>query len=398
MKIAAVIAEYNPFHQGHLYQLRQIKAQGAGAVVVIMSGNFMQRGDAACMEKHLRAKAALSCGADLVVELPLPYALNTAERFAFGGVSIANALGCVDELCFGTEIAEVYPLERAAQLLQSSQLYSLIREYSQQGISFAKAREMAVAKMGFPDMAKVLQTPNNILAIEYIGWLIKTNSQIQPIAIQRKGSSHHDGSGLIHPASASAIRWLMLEDKPLEDCLPPPSLEIYRQACRDRTAPVFLSHQDRLLLGRLRGLSQQQLSALPDLTEGIENRLLQSIRGATSYTMLLESMKTKRYTLARIRRLCLSAALGVDGQLCRYAPPYIRVLGFTPVGTEVLHLAKQTCTLPISHSLAILEKQGELAARFAALESASTDLYHLMTPTVFPCGLDYTTPPVLAGG
>lgn len=392
MKISAVIAEYNPFHLGHEYQLRKIR-EAADAVVVIMGGNFTQRGDAACMEKHYRAKAALSCGADLIVELPLPYALNTAERFAFGGVLLANALGCVDELCFGAETGELYPLEKAAQILQSPQLYTLTREYAAQGITFVRARELAMEKMGFPDMAQVLQTPNNILATEYLGWLMKTDSTICPRVIQRVGSGYHDLSAAEY-ASATAIRRMMQEGQDFSHCMPAASVQAYQQAKSDGCAPVFLEEHDRLLLGRLRDLSRDRLSALPDVTEGIENRLWQSVRTAVSYTALLEDMKTKRYTLSRIRRLCLSAVLGIDGELCRREPPYIRILGFNETGAQVMGLIHEKCSLPMSHSLAQLEKHSGLAACFARTEAAATDLYYLMTPTIQPCGLDYTTPAV----
>ncbi len=392
MKISAVIAEYNPFHCGHEYQLKKMR-ENADAVVVIMGGNFTQRGDAACMEKHYRAKAALSCGADLIVELPLPYALNTAERFAFGGVSLANALGCVDELCFGAETGELYPLEKAAQILQDPQLYTLTRDFAAQGITFVRARELAMEQMGFPDMAQVLQTPNNILATEYIGWLMKTDSKICPRVIQRVGSNYHDDT-ITEFSSATAIRSLMRAGKDFSQYIPQASFNEYQQATADGCAPVFLEDHDRLLLGRLRSIDRESYSTLPDLTEGIENRLWQSVRSAVSYTELIEDMKTKRYTLSRIRRLCISAVLGINGELCRREPPYIRILGFNETGAKVMGKIHESSHLPMSHSLAQLSKHSPLAERFAATEANSTDLYYLLTPSVKPCGLDYTTPAV----
>ncbi|MEG1869509.1 MAG: nucleotidyltransferase family protein [Oscillospiraceae bacterium] len=389
MKITAVIAEYNPFHNGHQFQINQIKKSPDDMVVAIMSGNFVQRGDVACMNKFNRANAAIQCGVDLVLELPLPYAMNTAERFAFGGISLANALGCIDYIAFGAENADISLLTQTAQLLTEDRLYAVIRQYLASGITFATAREKAVSELGSPYMAELLKSPNNILGIEYIKQLLLTNSKIQPVAINRIGIEHD----AIFPqqgfASGSYIRELIQNGSEIQNYIPHESYIQFMQGVKNGNTPVSLVGYDRILLAKLRSLSKLQVEALPDITEGIQFRLLNGIKQADSYSSLLDYIKTKRYTMARVRRLVLSAALGIDGDLCKKNPPYLRILAIGNGGKQILHLAKNTATIPISHSLAKLQRLNKTAEAFTSLEASSTDFYNLLTPTVFPCGLDY---------
>ena len=213
MKTAVITAEYNPFHKGHRWQLEQVRAAGASHVAVVMSPDFTQRGTPAIFPKRLRAQAALQNGADLVLELPVCYALAGAQRFAFGAVQLAAAMGCVDLLAFGAEDADLVQLRQACTALQQEEVNQTIRQLLPSGITFAKARERAVAAVYGEETALLLQKPNNILAIEYLCQLEKLpDAHIQPLALGRIGNTH-DGEPVGEFASASFLRGLMLEGR-----------------------------------------------------------------------------------------------------------------------------------------------------------------------------------------
>lgn len=399
MTIAAVIAEYNPFHNGHAFQLAALRRQVGenGAVVVVISPDFVQRGEPACLEKRLRAQAALEHGADLVVELPLPYAMASAERFAFGGVALCEAMGCVDLLCFGSEAGQLEPLGRLARLLEDPALEEPLRRQLAQGRTFAQARQRALEELAGADTAALLSQPNNTLGVEYLRQLHRLGSAIQPMTLPREGAGHHDGpSGRF--ASASSLRRLWNEGgaEALAPYVPERVLPLYA-AAQQQGQRAQLALGERCVLSGLR----QKLAALeagslplPDCSEGIENRLAKAVRSACSLEKLAFAVKSKRYTLARVRRLIFSAWLEVPLELCRQDPPYLRILGMGPGGTAVLRRMKETASLPFGTSLAQLGRTSPQAAAFAALESRAADQWSLFCPQPRPCGLDYTLPAV----
>lgn len=399
MTIAAVIAEYNPFHNGHAFQLAALRRQVGenGAVVVVMSPDFVQRGEPACLEKRLRAQAALEHGADLVVELPLPYAMASAERFAFGGVALCEAMGCVDLLCFGSEAGQLEPLDRLARLLEDPALEEPLRRQLAQGRTFAQARQRALEELAGADTAALLSQPNNTLGVEYLRQLHRLSSAIQPITLPREGAGHHDGpSGRF--ASASSLRRLWNEGgaEALAPYVPERALPLYA-AAQQQGQRAQLALGERCVLSGLR----QKLAALeagslplPDCSEGIENRLAKAVRSACSLEELAFAVKSKRYTLARVRRLIFSAWLEVPLELFRQDPPYLRILGMGPGGAAVLRRMKETASLPFGTSLAQLGRTSPQAAAFAALESRAADQWSLFCPQPRPCGLDYTLPAV----
>ncbi len=392
MKLCAVIAEYNPFHKGHAAHLQACREAGASHIVAVMSGNFVQRGDVALLEKRLRCRAALLGGADLVLGLPLPYACATAERFAYGGVLLVEALGCVDMLSFGSECGRVAPLQNLARLLESPALTQLLRTHLQEGQTFAKARQQAVADLAGQQDAKLLKSPNNILGVEYLRRLQLLGSSIEPHTLARLGSGHDSQQAAQGIASASLVRQLLEQGQTRQalDYLPTAGAQIVHQALQDGLAPATLQRLEAAILAVLRTKSREQLAALPDIAEGLEHRLQAAIAVSTSLQELLECLKTKRYTLARLRRLVLYAFLGVEAALCRRPPPYLHVLGFNQRGREVLAKAAKTASLPLSHSLAKLERLGGDCTAFARLEARAGDLYALATPRRQPCGLEYS--------
>ena len=393
MVTAGVVAEYNPFHLGHHWHLQETRRRGVSHIVAVMSGCYVQRGEPALWDKWVRTRAALLGGADLIIELPLPYACATAERFAWGAASLLHALGVVDVISFGCEAGNEEQLRMCAKAIGDRRVLDAIPQELAGGITYAVARQRAAARFYGDQTAALLRQPNNILGAEYLLALERLGSAIDPLAIPRRGAAH-DGQGAEDGfASASFLRQLYLQGRQQEAAafLPPAGKALLDQAYGDGLCwqPELL---ERPLLTRLRSMSREEMAALPDLSEGLENRLYGAVRRSCTVNELLEELKTKRYSHARLRRLLMSAFLGIPKDFCRISPPYLRVLGFNERGLEILREAKKKASLPLSHSLAELERAGETAAAFAALEARSTDLYHLLPPSPRPCGLDYTHP------
>lgn len=389
MKCAVIIAEYNPFHKGHQWQAEQLRALGYSHIAAVMSGCFVQRGAAAIFHKIQRSRMALLGGIDLVIELPLPYACATAQRFAFGGVALAHALGCGDALCFGSECGDIQQLNRIVDALNDPALSQSLSKYLVQGMTFAKARTLAVAELTSPETAALLEEPNNSLGIEYLLQLQRLASPLQALTIPRNSVSHHDSASQNGFASASHIRSLLLEGQVAEaSSLVPAETASLLKGC----SPV--SVDDRIILSRLRTLSKEQLSRLPDCSEGIENRLYQAIRDSLSLEEIWAKTKSKRYSHARIRRLSMNAFLGLEDGLNQQPPPYIRVLGFNQRGQELLSAMRKNAKLPVSGSLADLARSSNLAQKFAQLEAQSVDLYNLFEDKLKPCGQDYRFSPI----
>lgn len=394
MKIAGIIAEYNPLHRGHLLPAEAARAAGATHTVAVMSGNFVQRGEPALCPWPYRVTAALQSGIDLVVQLPLPYAAATAEHFAGGAVATLDALGCVELLVFGSEAGELVPLERTASLLDSP-AFSAALAGQPQGCTFAAARQQAVASLSDEQTAMLLSSPNNILGIEYLRALHRLGSEIRPLTLRRCGALH-DEAPVEDSVSAGWLRRQFYAGDDITDYLPKEMAEQLLLAEKEGAIPSP-ALWERPLMAHLRTMSESELAALPDIREGLEHRLYRAIRTAATPQEVLTLAKSKRYTHARLRRILLAAALGIPAGLSVAPPPYLRVLGMTPRGAEILACAKKRAKLPMDASLAVLAKTSEEAARFAALEAHSADLYHTVTPAIAPCGTEYTQPLIKVG-
>ena len=393
MKTAVITAEYNPFHKGHRWQLEQVRAAGASHVAVVMSPNFTQRGTPAIFPKRLRAQAALQNGADLVLELPVCYALAGAQRFAFGAVQLAAAMGCVDLLAFGAEDADLVQLRQACTALRQEEVNQNIRQLLQSGITFAKARERAVAAVYVEETALLLQKPNNILAIEYLCQLEKLpDAHIQPLALGRIGNTH-DGEPVGEFASASFLRGLLLEGRweQAQQYLPQNVWQLYRQAQQDgQLADLQLG--ERAVLSALRRMEQKEMAQLADLSEGLENRLYRASREACSLEQLYAAVKSKRYPLARVRRLVMNAFLQLPAQMQTLPPPYLRVLGMNERGKQILSAMKRTASLPVSTSLMKLARSTEAAHQWAQVEAAACDQYSIFCQQIQASGSDWSLP------
>lgn len=394
MLVTAIIAEFNPFHNGHELLVRAARAEGGDCgVVAILSGNWLQRGEPALLPKGERVRAALASGVDLVLELPLPYAAATAERFAYGGVALAEALGCVDRLAFGSETGALPPLEQCAAALADPRLDELLRRELTGGLPYAAARQRAVAELFGEETAAPLSRPNDTLAVQYLYELGKRQSAIRPFTIGRQGAGHDSGAPQGMTASASWLRERFLAGE--REALPPYLPAVSRESLEEAARTGRWADPARLelpLLAVLRRMGPRDFAALPDISEGLENRLMAAVREGRSLREVLERAKTRRYSHARLRRLLLAAYLGIPKDASHQPPPYLRVLGMTSAGAKILARAKEAAALPVSQSLARLERLGGRAAEFARLEARATDLYGLLCQPPLPCSTDYTNP------
>ena len=336
MKTVGIICEYNPLHLGHKKQIDQIRRiYGEDtAIVCLMSGNFVQRGAPAIVDKSLRAQAAVRCGADLVLELPVEYALSSAEGFAAGGVGILGRF--CDALCFGAETADTARLLSTAKALLSEEFRPLLKARLEKGLSFPAARQAALEDMGLD--GSLLETPNNILAVEYCKAILSLNVPMEPLPIYRGGSYHDELPDDENP-SATSIRKLMLRSGDFKSLLP----DTARSSFTD--APLHtLSAGERAVLGRLRTMTEGEFEALPYGSEGLWRKFMRACREEATLEDIINATKSKRYTRTRLDRMVMCAFLGLSLQDLLSPVPYIRVLAFSDRGRAVLKEARKTGT------------------------------------------------------
>lgn len=391
MNITGIVAEYNPYHNGHQYLTAKCREAGATHVVAVMSGNFVQRGSVAIMDKRARAKAALSDGVDLVLELPVPWAVSTAELFARGGLSVLSGLGCVDSLAFGCETADKELLFKAAEAVCDIKVHDLIKDELDGGITYAAARENAVRKLYGDEIADVISKPNNILAVEYLKAMKSVGTNFNVMPIKRNGAEHDSLKENGEFSSASALR-IMLErgDERAFEFMPESSVSEFKRLEKVGRAPVAIDDSERAILSRLRMLSAEDIKEAPDVSEGLENRIYNAIQSATSLEELYSIVKTKRYTHSRIRRIITALYLGIAPQDALHKVPYIRVLGFNEQGREILKLAKEKASLPIIMKSSQAYELSDYGKHIFDLECKATNLYNLATPRILPCGTELT--------
>ena len=372
MKAVGIVAEYNPFHLGHRYQIERIRERyGADTpIVAVMSGDFVQRGEAAAFDKFTRAEAAVRCGISLVIELPLPWSLSSAEGFARGGVGLLGATGAVDTLSFGSESADLPALRATAALLDAPRYAAALRDALSGGAPFAAARA-AAARALLGETAAVLDTPNDLLAVEYIRAAQSLGYTFNYIPVRRT-LSVHDG-----PGSASELRAFLRRGETMDGKIPAEAAEVVRretEAGRGYVSPESLC---TAILSRLREKTPEELAGLPDAAEGLHFRLYDAIRRGTSPEEIADLAKSKRYAHARLRRMVMCAALGVRAGDAAGTPPYIRVLALDGRGAELLRAMKETAVLPVVVKSSRIMDESEEARRIFALGSRAHDLYVL---------------------
>lgn len=396
MAVAGVIAEYNPFHLGHAWQAAEIRRRlGADtAIVACMSGNFVQRGDLALVNKHSRAEMALAGGVDLVLELPTPWAAAGAERFAQGAAAVLNAAGVVTHLSFGCECGALEPLLAAAEGLERAEYPEKLREMTGKGISFPAARQQALEEiMG---AAECLSRPNNALAVEYLRSLRAQGSRIEPLALPRVGEDHDSETLGAYP-SASAVRRAVLAGEDWRGLLPEASGEILSREIKAGRGPVCWRNCQRAILARLRSMGEEDFRPYDGGNEGLYHRFFAAVRSAATVEELLETAKTKRYPMARLRRMLVQAYLGVPQAAQGETPPYIRVLGAGRRGRELLGRMRKTASLPVITKPGHVRRLDAEAQRAFDQEARCTDLYVLAYPDLEQAGPDgeYAAGPVV---
>ena len=394
MRVAGIVAEYNPFHNGHAYHIEKTKERGsceATHIVAVMSGSFVQRGEPAILTKFDRARAALAGGVDLVVELPVPWALSSAEKFAFGAVSALEALGCVDALSFGSECGDLNALEKAVRVMETPRFSTLLKYFMDSGISFPEAQQKALAEVGGANCGALLSTPNNTLGIEYLKALRRQSSTIQPFTVARYKVAHDSHVPLGDVASATYLRSLLENDRLVTafPFMPGACASALSDAAAQNRTPALASRLEGAVFSMLRTFSVEELAALPGISEGLENRVYQAVRTASSLTDLEERIKTKRYPLTRVRRMIWSAYFGIPKTAPFATVPYLRVLAANKKGKEILAAAKPAVPLILRSSQ--VDKGDDTVKAFWELECRATDLHALAFPKALPCGADYTT-------
>ena len=379
MSVIGIVGEYNPFHYGHKHHIAETKRLlGEDCpVVCAMSGDFIQRGEAAVYSKFARAEAAVRSGVDLVLELPPAWALSSAEGFARGAVGLLGSIGVVTHLSFGSECGEVEPLETLAEILLDPLIGADIRREleAQEGIPFAAARQRAVAKRA-GELSGQLETPNNILAVEYIKAVYEQGLSIKPVTVQRFGSGHDKISESGHK-SAAEIRRALANGSDIAASVPGSAYEIYRREDKLGRGPVLMENLESAMISRLRMLPDSAFAALPDAGEGLNNRLARAAREESGLDAVIAAAKSKRYALSRIRRMVMCAVLGISADMSRETPPYARVLAANARGCALLRDMEGKARIPVITKPAAVKELGAECREVFDRSSSAHDLYVL---------------------
>lgn len=384
MKIAGIVVEYNPLHHGHIHHYNESKRiSQADAVIAVMSGHFLQRGEPAIVDKWTRTEMALKMGVDLVLELPVAYATGSAEWFAYGAVASLNATGVVDELVFGMESDDLSYMKKLAQLLvdKQQQLSPLIAKHLDTGISYPAAYSLAASELGgMSHTHALLSQPNNSLGLHYLMALYRLHSSIVPRSIVRQHADYHE----VQPShasitSATAIRRMILEGQNdrLPNYVPKYTIDLLERERRAGKSPVTWEHFSRSLWQELILSSPEVLRQYQEMSEGLEYRIMNTLPKVKepSVTKLLEALKTKRYTHTKLQRTLLHTLLrhtkqSLSQESLRQGPPYLRVLGFSTQGREILKRMKKTA------SLEIITRVAGFQHPFLQMDIQATSIYY----------------------
>lgn len=404
MDVVGIIAEYNPFHNGHRHQIEQIRQHHPDALcLAVMSGHFTQRGEPAVWDKWQRAKAAVENGLDLVVELPFVFSIRSAQHFASGGVRLLARLGVVKTLAFGAESTDIDLLRRLAEKSSQPETMERLRRFMGEGLSYAAALEAAVSvpPNAPPDL---LRQPNTILAIEYLKAIARFSSPLAALILPRESAAYHTTAVSAPIASARAIRTALRQGGAEWQTAVPkrlvPRLKEAQQGGLPKDEALFLP-----LLARLLSTSPKDLRSLYGINEGLENRFLSAARSATSLSALRRAIQSKRYPAARIQRTFLSILLSLHTEqvACfdEVGPLYARVLAFNDRGRHLLREIHKKSTIPlitkVKHLLAPpapKEEAEPLLSPMLRLDTLATDLWGLTLSPRRPWGADFTTSPV----
>lgn len=411
MNVVGLITEYNPFHNGHKYHLEKSKeTSGASCSIAVMGGNFLQRGEPALLDKWTRAEIAIREGVDLVIELPTIFSCNSAEFFAFGGISLLDSLGVVDSFCFGSELGELDDLQLISNLLTNEPLEfkNLLKSHLDKGLTFPLARQMAMKQYLGNNLSDInaLSSPNNILGIEYLKALKLLKSKIIPLTIKRIAAEYNSTEINGEICSATAIRKFLEENhnslEYLKNVVPSNSHKIISSSIEKGKGPVFVSDIEQIIFYKLRTIPMSELKKIHDISEGLENRLKSGGLLSATYNGLIQFLKTKRYTQTRLQRTLLKTIIGITNDDIvslsgKIAPQYIRVLGFNDKGASLLKQIKRKSELPIITNLKRYRPQNNIANRMIEIDKIATDIYTLLYNKIHLTngGQDFTNKPFI---
>ena len=343
--VLGIIAEYNPFHNGHLYHLLKSKEKAkADTVVAVIGGNFTQRGETSVVDKWTKAEMALKNGVDLVIELPTLYAISSVENFSDGAIKILNSLKIVDTISFGSEIEDISKLNVVANIVhdETKEFKDALNSGLKSGKSFPKAREEAIIKiLNDSSYSKILSSPNNILGIEYLKALKKYKSKIKPICIKRKNAGHLSLEYNGEIASATAIRNFINRNrmKDVKRLMTPASYTIMTDEMRKGHFVYDIRQFENIIIYNLRNMSIEEIANLPDVSEGLEHLIKKAANSCNTIDEFINIVSSRRYTQTRIRRILLYSLLKInkkDMEISKKNIPYVRVLGFNNKGMKLL--------------------------------------------------------------
>lgn len=406
-RVLGIIAEYNPFHNGHMYHLQKAKEQsGAQYCICVMSGNFVQRGNTSIVNKWKKAEMALLNGVDLVIELPTIYSVASAEGFSLGAIKLLNNLKIVDAISFGTETSDFAALNNISSIVNEEPMKykSILNSELKKGLSFPKARENALM-LYLNDNKRydnILNTPNNILAIEYLKALKKIKSTIQPIPVKREKVYYNDNVIVDEFASATAIRKLLKNEdfSEIRKVVPKSTYQILKKETELGNVVLDLSRYEKEIIYNLRRMTVSEIAELPDVNEGLEHNLKNAANYSNDITNLINIVKTKRYTVTRIQRILICALLGItkrDVGMAKKAEPYIRVLGFNEKGKELIsRINKQNPKATVITSVKKFQdknnnnKNSKIYKRLLDIDIFSTNVYTMACKSESLANLDYT--------
>ena len=387
--LAGIVCEYNPFHKGHLYQLEKTKQAGIDGIICVMSGNFVQRGECAFLDKWKRAEIAVRSGADVVIDLPVPWAVSSGESFARGSVFLLKQFG-VDVLSFGCECEDRENLLIAADVYDNERVAELVKARMSDGKSYPSAFYEAVYEIYGKAVADILALPNSTLAVEYIRQM-KKYSDMDFIAVKRKGADHDSENINEEFISASALRAIMTYPESAKKAYPflsDESADIIDEAFSEGSAPCTMEQNERAILSALRQLDKKELEKFVSDGQGLVSRIYDSIKVAENLSEVYSLAKSKNYTYSRIRREVLNAYLKIEKDISTLTPPYMRILAVNEKGLSLLSSAKKNSAIPIVTKHVEMQNLDSFSKKIYDIQCSSTDLFALFSPKVRACGLE----------
>lgn len=376
MKICAIIAEYNPFHKGHMHHIKNVK-KFADAIVIILTGHTTQRGEFSIFNKWTKTKSALFCGANLVLEIPTIFSSASAQRFSSAAIKIIKEMNCINTLSFGSEIGKIEKIKEMAIICKNIEKTEEMKYHLKKGENYPKARELAIG-----EKAEILKYPNNLLAVEYIKAAMNLNCKISFHTIKRIGVNH-DVLKPEETASSLYIRKNIENIKKIEKFIPNRVLKLYSD-------PIHIP--DKFLLNSLRKKTKEEFKKIFDTTEGLHNRLFKFSKQATSLEEFLKLCKTKRYTLTRLKRIVINSFLEIDMNKTTNLPQYSCVLGFDSIGRKILNKIKKNKNFLFTTNFKEIYNKFNYSAK---IDSSATDFILLFEKQPKPCGMNFKQKPII---